>query len=474
MKHINTIVRVKNILPKVENLDIALLYGSYARKEAIGNSDLDIKLIVNENFNMQNFIVAIKKEFDEILNSVHDIKLRNKVVVYFKELPKLEFGLCYRIEDINRDFLGSEITNLRDVVLYEKDKGRTQIELYLKQLIDTKKGIDTSDVNNLIDKFVYEFESCSSKHSRSDGYQFYYFYNIAFHVAIQLNYLAKGKKAYYFLPKNLMTSELSAEEQASFPKLNGTTFLPEANKRKRALLDFFYSAIEQLVSANKYEELKEFCEWIYKRDFFWNFRDANTFNTKMKEHLIYRTSALALFQNTEELNVLLSENNIKTIIDLRADREIEAISYSDQLLSQVKYVKAQFDPWDQPEWFKEKHNEGSNHEIAYRFFAMGCKDSVKKTFEAILEEETGAIAIHCHAGKDRTGIIFSLLHLLLDSPKPHLNTDYLTSEMDVSLDKLKIALDVVENEGGIMKYLRSCGLTEKQIADLKRKLLNEY
>ena len=241
MKHINTIVRVKNILPKVENLDIALLYGSYARKEAIGNSDLDIKLFVNENFNVQHFIKILENEFDETLNSVHDIKLRNKVVVYFKELPKLEFGLCYRIEDINRDFLGSEITNLRDVVLYKKDKGRTQIELYLKQLIDTKKGIDTSDVNNLIDKFVYEFESCSSKHSRSDGYQFYYFYNIAFHVAIQLNYLAKGKTEYYFLPKNLMTSELSTEEQAGFPKLNGTTFLPEANKRKRALLDFFFS-----------------------------------------------------------------------------------------------------------------------------------------------------------------------------------------------------------------------------------------
>lgn len=473
MKHIHTIVSVKDILSRIENVEVALLYGSYARKEALGNSDLDIKLIVNENFNVQHFIKILEDEFDETVRSVHYIKLRNKVVVYFQELPKLEFGLCYSIEAIKRDFLGSEIASLKDIVLYEKDKDRTQIALYLKQLIDAKKDLDTLDVDDLIDKFVYEFESCSSKHARSDGYQFYYFYNIAFHVAIQLNYLAKGKTAYYFLPKNLMTSALSAEEQASFPELNGTTFLPEANTRKRALLDFFYSAIEKLVSQNKYEEWKAFCEWLYKRDFFWNFRDANAFNPKIKNQLIYRTSALALFQNTEELNVLLRENNIKTIIDLRADREMEAISYSDEILNQVKYVKAQFDPWDQPEWFKEKHNEGSNHEIAYRFFAMGCKDAVKKTLETILEEETGAIAIHCHAGKDRTGIIFSLLHLLLESPKTNLNTDYLTSEMDVSLDKLKIALDVVESEGGIIKYLMSCGLTEIQIGNLKRKLLHE-
>ncbi|WP_405293752.1 tyrosine-protein phosphatase [Algibacter sp. Ld11] len=473
MKHINTIEKIKVILPKIENVEVALLYGSYARKEALGNSDLDIKLIVDDSFDIQNFIAIIKNELDETIKKVHYIKLRNKVVIYFKELPKLEFGLCYSIEAINRDFLGSEIIDLKDIILYEKDKAHTQIESYLKQLIASKKDINTSDINNLIDKFLYEFESCSSKHSRSDGYQFYYFYNIAFHIAIQLNYLAKGKTAYYFLPKNFMTSELSAEAQASFSKLNGATFLPEGNKRKRALLDFFYSAIEQLVPTNKYNELKAFCEWVYERDFFWNFRDANAFNTKMKNQLVYRTSALALFQNTEELNVLLRDNNIKTIIDLRADREIETISYSDEVLGQVKYVKAQFDPWDQPKWFKEKHNEGSNHEIAYRFFAMGCKDSIKKIFETILEEETGAIAIHCHAGKDRTGIIFSLLHLLLGSPLDNLNTDYLTSEMDVSLDKLKIALDVVENEGDIVKYLMSCGLTEKQIEALKRKLLDE-
>lgn len=200
-----------------------------------------------------------------------------------------------------------------------------------------------------------------------------------------------------------------------------------------------------------------------------NFRDLSKFNLKIKKGLVYRASVFDLLNNNE----LIEEKRIKSIIDLRADREIEAISYSNQILSQVKYVKAQFDPWDQPNWFKEKHNDGTNYEIAYRFFAMGCKDAVKKTFENILVEETGAVAIHCHAGKDRTGIVFSLLHLLLESTEEQLEIDYLTSEMDVSLDKLKIALDVVENEGGIIKYLMSCGLTGIQIGNLKRKLLHE-
>lgn len=475
MRHINTIETLRAILPEIDSIDVALLYGSYARQDATGNSDLDIKLIVNDAFKANSFIALLQNEFKGNFNSIKHIKLRNKIVVYFNEEPKLEFGICYNTEAIKRDFLGSEIINIDNVVLFEKNPKETKIESYLEHLISSKKNleIDENSVNELIDKFLYEFESCSSKHSRSDGYQFYYFYNIAFHLAVQLNYLAKGRREYYFLPKNFMTDELSSGEQANFHKLSGTVFLPEANKRKRALLDFFYNAVKGLLPIDKYEEIRDFCEWIYKRDFFWNFRDSNLFNPKIKSELIYRTSALALFQNTKQLDVLLKEHNIKTIIDLRADQEIEQLPYSEELKSKIKYVKAQFDPWNQPEWFKENHNGGSNHEIAYRFFAMGCKDSIKRIFETILEQEEGAIAIHCHAGKDRTGILFSMLQLLLEAPKENLFEDYLASEMDVSIEKLNIALDVIQNEGGITQYLVSCGLTKNQISNLKDRLVNE-
>jgi protein tyrosine/serine phosphatase len=179
-----------------------------------------------------------------------------------------------------------------------------------------------------------------------------------------------------------------------------------------------------------------------------------------------------LFQNENRFDELLNEKQIKTVIDLRADKEIEELPYQEQTLSKFKYIKAQLDPWNQPEWFKEKHHQGTNEEIAYRFFATGCNDQIKSAMEAIINEELGSVAVHCFAGKDRTGIFISFLHLLADSPIETVYADYLASEVDVQLNRLNIVLDIVNAKGGIEAYLIDCGLQQTQIEQLKNKLLD--
>ena len=307
---------------------------------------------------------------------------------------------------------------------------------------------------------------------RSDGYQFYFFYNIALHVAVQLNHLSKEHTRFNFLPKYFIANVLSKEEQGTFYGLQGTLYLPEANKQKRKLLDFFYAAIEGLVTQRKKEEVKEFCEWVYSRDFLWNFRDINTHNPLLKSGRIYRTATMTFFQDASQFDELLKERRIGTIIDLRADKEISEMPYSSKSLAKFKYIKAQLDPWNQPAWFVENHHQGTNEEIAYRFFAIACKTKVKTALEAIIEEEQGAVAVHCFAGKDRTGILISMLHLLVDTPIETIHADYLASEVDVKLSRLNLVLDIIKETGGIEPYLISCGLTEFQISKLKQKLLN--
>jgi protein tyrosine/serine phosphatase/predicted nucleotidyltransferase len=477
MKQLNTISQLQKLFPAVRGIDVALLYGSFGRNEATPNSDIDIQLLINNDFEARFLIEKIQKEFYDEIQCIRDVALRNKIVAYFKSQPKIEFALCINNSDLNKNYLGSEIIDTSKTILYERQPSKSKMGAYLQQIVKdckSRKSKQSSDkqIAELIDKFVYEFESCSCMHRRSDGYQFYFFYNIALHIAVQLNHLLKGHSTFNFLPKYFIANILTKKEQETFYNLKATLFLPEANQQKRKLLDFFYTAIETLTTSEKLNEVKHFCEWLYNRDFLWNFRDISTHNPKVKCGRIYRTATLALFQNESRFDELLIEKNIKTVIDLRADKEIEDLPYSQKTLLKFNYVKAQLDPWNQPDWFKQNHHQGTDEEIAYRFFAIGCNDKIKNAMEAILQEDTGSVAIHCFAGKDRTGIFISMLHLLADTPIETIYADYLASEVDVKLHRLNLVLDIISEKGGIKPYLLFCGLTKNQISKLKQKLLN--
>ncbi len=476
MNQLKTIDKLKSIFPNVKGLQVSLLYGSFGRNEGNPNSDIDIQILVDDDFQTQNLIGVLKKEFAREIQYISEVGLRNKMVVYFKAQPKVEFGICKSLDEINRNYLGSEIVNVDNTILFSNDNWKNRIGGYLQEIVEKRNAEKTAknaekSVSELVDKFVYEFENCSTMHRRSDGFQFYFFYNIALHVAVQLNHLAKGEIKYNFLPKNFIANTLTKDEQKTFYDLKGSLFLPKANQQKRKLLDFFYSSVETLISKEKLEELKQFLEWIYTRDFLWNFRDISTNNPKIKSGIVYRTASMTLFQNEPFFEVLIDDKQIKTVIDLRADREIMDLPYNENALSKFNYINTPFDPWNQSIEFQAIHHHGTNIEIAYRFFAIECKSSIKDILEAILNEQN-ATAIHCHAGKDRTGIVISMLHLLSGADLNVVYADYLATEMDTKKEYLNIVLNIINEKGGIIPYLIDCGLQHTQIEQLKNKLLN--
>jgi protein tyrosine/serine phosphatase/predicted nucleotidyltransferase len=478
MKQIKTIEKVKQIISNVKGVEVALLYGSFGRNEGNPNSDIDIQLLVDEIFQPQNLTSILKKEFKDEIQFITEVNLRNKVVVYFIAQPKIEFGICRSIEEINRNYLGSEITCVLETILFANKGWTGIIDRYLQELVSNcnkEKTVQNGEkhVLNLIDKFVYEYENCSNLHRRSDGFQFYFYYNIALHVAVQLYYLSTGETKYNFLPKNFLSRILGKEEERNFRELKGTLFLPEANQQKRKLLDFFYISIKNLVSQEKQEELKTFLEWIYSRDFLWNFRDVSTNNPYLKSGIVYRTSTMILFQDETFFTTFLNEKKIKTVVDLRTEKEILDLPYNEKSLKIFNYVKAPFDPWNQSIEFQTTYHYGSNIEIAYRYFGIECKESIKSALESIINEPN-ATAIHCHAGKDRTGILVTFLHLLSGADLEIAYTDYLATEMDTRKEYLDIVLDIVNEKGGIVPYLIECGLHETQIKQLKNKLLDGF
>ncbi len=470
MRQLQIIEILKNKLKKYPNIISAILYGSFARNDANVNSDIDLGLLINESFNKNEFVNYLSKLFInyKIIHILH-IELRNKVAIYFENIPKIEIALFYKIEDIKRNYHGSNIPSdlIDTTILFDKS---ATVKQFLEQLSNNNKPINYNKiVSDLVDKFIYEFESCSYNHSRSDGYKFYFFYNIAFHIVVQLKYLANKEIQFYFLPKNFLVKNITEKEkQNQFYELAGSTYLRDANSKKRKLLDFFYSAVTETNYSN-FEKIKEILEKIYNRDFLWNFRDIAKFNSFAKPYKIFRTSSPTAYQKEPFFLKFLIKKKIKTIIDLRAENEIEKNPYKPEFIQNFEYIKAPFDPWNQPDWFKKTEHYGTNTEIAYRFFVKACKPQIKKIFDVIISSED-AVLVHCLAGKDRTGFVILLINMLLKTPYKIMLNDYLASELDAQEEKFKIYYDNILKEGGIETYLKSCRLTENELSTVKQKL----
>jgi hypothetical protein len=350
---------------------------------------------------------------------------------------------------------------------------KSDAERKLIELHNTHTLRYEEEKTDLIDKFIYEFELASNAHKRSDAFHFYFFYNCAFHCYIRLLQISRGDNRFNFLPRKVTSDVLkNEEERQQFYKLASSLYLPEANKKKRALLEAFYVVLNDLEYADL-KATKDFCEYVFERDYLWNFRDAGEFNPNIKKGKIYRTSTLTNYQNDEFFKDFLKNRKITRVVDLRADRELSEMPYKKSTLDLFEYVHAPFDPWNQSIEFKANYNYGTNVEIAYRFFVIECKPYIKRTFETLLSNTETATAIHCFAGKDRTGFIMILIGLLLETPTEFLLQDYMASEMDMKKEHFDIYINNIHEQGGIVKFLISCGLTEMQIENFIKNFKNE-
>lgn len=204
-----------------------------------------------------------------------------------------------------------------------------------------------------------------------------------------------------------------------------------------------------------------------------NFRDASKCVSTIKSKFIFRTSSLTKYQNDNSALSILRNNKIKTVIDLRAEREVNADSYSEPFVHEFHCVNFPLDPWNQPEWFVEEtktiYSGLSNAEKAYYFFIKCCQQQIRAILETISVSEY-PVAIHCVAGKDRTGLITILIGMLLGSGYEELLVDYLQSEQDTDEYKFRIFYDYIMDVGGIEEYLSHCGMSKDVITTLKQKL----
>jgi len=198
----------------------------------------------------------------------------------------------------------------------------------------------------------------------------------------------------------------------------------------------------------------------------------------------------------------LRDYGIHTIIDLRAPHELQ--SYPNPFAASTKeydgitFINLRFG--DGAEATAVALVEAAPSAAAYyplvlRHFRSG----VARVISTIAAVEDGGVLFHCHAGKDRTGIVAALLlgvagvptetivadyvlsaealrphdeELLADEPDPVLR-EQLLLKWSAKPEAMQALLEHIDDDyGGIEKYLIDSGVTEAEIMRLRSRLLS--
>lgn len=166
-----------------------------------------------------------------------------------------------------------------------------------------------------------------------------------------------------------------------------------------------------------------------------NIRDLGGIPVKegrIKHHKLIRSSSLDELTDND-VNILVNEYKLATIIDLRTDREMQ--DDPDIEILNVKYLHM-------PIFSKRVHgitHENGRDESAgrgidliklYKGILSGeCLDNVTEIIKTIIKFDRSnfSVIFHCTEGKDRTGIITALILLILGADKQTIIEDYLVT-----------------------------------------------
>ncbi len=123
-------------------------------------------------------------------------------------------------------------------------------------------------------------------------------------------------------------------------------------------------------------------------------------------------------------------------------------------------------------------------------------DHIATIIRSIIKCQPGGVIIHCHSGKDRTGIIAALLLGVVGVPNEQIVADYAETQIwlqplfDEQVKKAKgeenlgfwqratatsemmqLMLEHIERKyGGVKPYLKQAGLSIEEIKQLKERL----
>jgi len=151
---------------------------------------------------------------------------------------------------------------------------------------------------------------------------------------------------------------------------------------------------------------------------------------------------------------------VSRIIDLRW--AWEALKYPSPLAADERYrlVPACFDPIGDEDIPSD----------SYRLMVDASGDRLAAVLAAIAEAPPGAVVLHCHAGRDRTGLVVALALSLAGAPVDSIAADYALSEGSIPATMVNTLAHLEAEYGGVADYLIGSGLTPAQLAAVRARL----
>lgn len=195
----------------------------------------------------------------------------------------------------------------------------------------------------------------------------------------------------------------------------------------------------------------------------------------------------------------LRDYGIRAIIDLRSLSETQAQPHHfQQVTDGVRYVHISLLGDEDGEVFKLDRTVGNRFDWT-SMMLDNTAPMIASVLRAIADALEGGVLFHCHAGKDRTGLIAMFLLALAGVPRETIVQDYAVSDqlMRPLYDELMAkysgdpeymrriensmrclpevmaqTLDYLdERYGGAESYLRSAGLRDEEIARVRARLV---
>jgi hypothetical protein len=155
-----------------------------------------------------------------------------------------------------------------------------------------------------------------------------------------------------------------------------------------------------------------------------------------------------------------SDRDIRTVIDLRVDSEYLVVPEAQCVADQARIVHA---PLPIPRGVSP----------AEYLTDLYTTDSIAAALAVLSDPVAYPVYMHCTYGRDRTGILATVVLLALGASPDAIMREYLLSLPIVGAypDSLSAVLDELAAMGGIEHYLSRAGLTPEQVATMRSRLI---